>query len=246
VYDCCYIPYDPLEIYKPIERIKDLIGYGRLPTVRGYRIAAAAVLMHELGHSIGISPWSFGGCDNFTYGNALFPNEEYARTWSNYYSVMNYQVMYRPDLLDYSDGSNGPPYDQNDWEKLFVASYQYNDVVIEEPFFSPPVDPEKIVWGETETGVTDYVYDENLTMQFEEYVNNWSPVEPIKVNWMVFKVEDKEKNPTYKDVKILVQPYDVPFAKWAEYAEGDLDPDNNIKFYSQQEIIDEVLSQISS
>ena len=44
-------------------------------------------------------------------------------------SVMNYYNMYNKDLLDYSDGSNGAPYDQEDWKHIFVADFQYNIIL---------------------------------------------------------------------------------------------------------------------
>jgi hypothetical protein len=151
--------------------------------------------------------------------------------------------MYRPDVLQYSDGSNGPPYDQNDWELIFVADFQYNGILVEEPYFEPP-GFDKIVYGETGRGVTGYAYDEELTKEFTESMGDWSPVEPIKADWLVFKLEDKEKYPDYKEIKVLVTPAGVPLAEWAEYAEGELDSEGEIQFYSQQALIEETLELI--
>ena len=147
------------------------------------------------------------------------------------------------DLLDYSDGSNGPPYDQDDWLNLFVASFQYNSELVEEIFFEPP-GFDKIVYGETEMEVTGYVCDEDLTEQFIEDIGDWSPVDPIDANWLVFKLEDKDKYPNYKEIKILVQP-DVPYAGWALFAEGELDSEGDIQFYSMQDIVDDIMSELS-
>ena len=69
-------------------------------------------------------------------------------------------------------------------------------------------------------------------------IGDWSPVDPIGANWSVYRLVDKEKYPDYKDVKILAQPKDVPYAEWSEYAEGMLDSEGKIQFYSQQDIID--------
>ena len=52
-------------------------------------------------------------------------------------------------------------------------------------------------------------------------------------------------NPDNKQIKILVQPNDVPYVSWSEYAEGELDKDGNIQFYSQQDLIDNMLSMIN-
>jgi hypothetical protein len=155
---------------------------------------------------------------------------------------MNYYTIYDTNLLDYSHGKNGPPYDQNDWLNLFVASFQYPAELIEEIYFEPP-GLDKVVYGETETAVTGYVYDEALTEKIKKIMGDWSPVEPIKAKWIVFKLEDKDKYPDYKEIKIMVTP-DVPYTGWAEYAEGELDSEGNIQVYSQQKIINELYSQL--
>ena len=236
VYDCVHIAYN----LKPLNLMKNLVIYKMLPTQRAYRIKVASTLMHELGHSVGISPWTFEGCDNLSYAGGRAAKKQYDETWGDYYSVMNYYHMYKTKLLDYSDGSNGPPYDQNDWMMLFVTSYQYNAELIEEIYFEPP-GFDKIVWGETETSVTGYVYNETLTNKITKDMKGWSPVDPIDANWLVFKLEEKDKYPDYQDIKILVQP-DVPYAGWALYGEGELDKEGNINFYSQEDIISEITS----
>jgi hypothetical protein len=236
VYDVIHNAYN----LKPLTLIKNLGAYGILPTGRGNRIKVASTLMHELGHSVGISPWTFEGCDNISYAYGRAARKQYDETWGNYWSVMNYYHMYKTSLLDYSDGSNGAPYDQNDWMMLFVPSYQYNAELIEEIFFEPP-GFDKVVYGETETSVTGYVYNETLTNKITKDMKGWSPVDPIDANWLVFKLDDKEKYPNYMDIKILVQP-DVPYAGWALYGEGELDKEGNINFYSQTDIISEITS----
>ena len=236
VYDCIYVGYT----VEPMPLLKQMFVAKIPPTPRAQRIKVATTLMHELGHSVGISPWTFEGCDNLSYIESRAARKRYAETWGNYYSVLNYFCMYNMDLLDYSDGSNGPPYDQNDWLNLFVASFQYNTELVEEIFFEPP-GFDKIVYGETEVGVTGYVYDEELTENFVKSMNEWSPVDPIDANWLVFKLEDKDKYPNYKEIKILVQP-DVPYAEWALFGEGSLDSDGNIQSYSQDDIIEDIRS----
>ena len=59
----------------------------------------------------------------------------------------------------------------------------------------------------------------------------------------VFKLENQEKYPDYRDVKILVKPL-VPEGLWIEYAEADLDENGEIQFYSQQALIDEAFELI--
>ncbi|KYK24999.1 hypothetical protein AYK24_05520 [Thermoplasmatales archaeon SG8-52-4] len=237
--------YDVMVIgYK--NKIKDILKawlvYKIPPTGRGQRIKVASTLMHELGHSVGISPWTFEGCDNISFYSSKQAEAKYDKTWGQYYSVLNYYTIYDTNLLDYSHGKNGPPYDQNDWLNLFVASFQYPAELIEEIYFEPP-GFDKVIYGETETGITGYSYDAELTERIIRYMGEWSPVDPIKANWIVFKLEDKDINPDYKDIKIMVQP-DVPYAGWAEYAEGELDSEGNFKIYSQQEIINELYLQL--
>lgn len=238
IYDVTVIGYKT----KLKDVLKAWVLYKIPPTARGQRIKVASTLMHELGHSVGISPWTFEGCDNISFYAGKQAEAKYAKTWGQYYSVLNYYTIYDTNLLDYSHGKNGPPYDQNDWLNIFVASFQYPAELIEEIYFEPP-GFDKVIYGETETHVTGYVFDEDLTERLIRYMGEWSPVEPIKAKWIVFKLEDKDKFPDYKDIKIMVQP-DVPYAGWAEYAEGELDSEGNIKIYSQQEIINELYSKI--
>jgi len=240
IYDSIHAGY---HVSTLIDRIK-WMAQGIIPTERGIIKTVSSTLMHELGHSIGIHPWTFEGCDNLSYLDGREGRKEYEKTWgTNYWSTMNYYTMYNMKLLDYSDGSNGPPYDQNDWLKLFVATFQYNSELIEEIFFEPP-GLDKVVYGETETGVTGYTYDKNLTEKFIKNIGDWSPVNPINVNWLVFKLEDKNKYPYYREVKVLVQPKDVPCAGWAEYAGGELDSKGDMQFYSQETIFDNVLEKL--
>ena len=158
---------------------------------------------------------------------------------------MNYQCIYEPDLLDYSHGKNGPPYDQNDWEKIFVGHFQNNDIVVEDPELTLPIDPNRLILGENEIGFTGYMYEENLTKNFVKSMNGWSPVDPIEANWTVFILEDDQINENYREVIVLVQPKSVPFAKWSKYAEGQLDSEGNIQFYSQKDLIDEAIGTYS-
>ncbi|UCF50512.1 MAG: hypothetical protein JSU91_03255, partial [Thermoplasmatales archaeon] len=173
VYDCIHIAYS----VQPKELLKNLISRRIPPNGRGIRIKIASTLMHELGHSVGISPWTFEGVDNLSAFGGRAAKKQYDQTWGNYYSVLNYYHMYDTKLLDFSDGSNGPPYDQNDWMMLFVPNYQYNSELIEEIFFHPP-GFDKIVYGETETEVTGYIYNETLTEKITRDMKGWSPVDP--------------------------------------------------------------------
>ena len=80
--------------------------------------ACAFIILHELGHTLGMCMGRPMGCDNqlmrfpFSLQNILF---------KNYKSVMNYKYAY--SILDYSDGSHGIG-DFNDWGYLDLTYFQ--------------------------------------------------------------------------------------------------------------------------
>ncbi len=75
--------------------------------------AYASVVMHELGHTLGLN--NFGGIDN---ENSRFPWKKEYWEWGPYRSCMNYRYVYK--LVDYSDGDD-PDHDQNDWAVINLA-----------------------------------------------------------------------------------------------------------------------------
>lgn len=72
----------------------NVVSYYDYPDVTGHRT------MHELGHSLGLSPRDFEGIDSRTYDHHEYP------------SVMNYNREF--GQYDYSDGTAGPN-DFDDW-----------------------------------------------------------------------------------------------------------------------------------
>ncbi len=87
------------------------------------KIAYASLLMHELGHNLGLFEDDFGGIDNESC-NAPWLSGYWK--YANYKSCLNYRYSF--SLVDYSDGSHGIN-DFNDWEKIdlsfFKNSYYY-------------------------------------------------------------------------------------------------------------------------
>jgi hypothetical protein len=237
VYDTTQLSYLSAR-FKPIQQIKSYIFLGTLPTERGIRIKIGSLILHEMAHSCSVDADNcmFGGIDNMSYGNTIFPNKQYKETWGQYHSVLNYLYANGPKTFDLSHGENGPPYDQNDWGMMFVGYFQYNSNLIEEPYYEAQT-------GETlvksEWRVTGYTYDANLTEKFVKYIKDWSPVDPIQVNWSVYKLIDKEKNPNDRDIKVFAQPKIKTTQQWVLYQEGDLNFFGNIHFYSFDAILKE-------
>ncbi|MEM0492382.1 MAG: hypothetical protein QXS02_00255 [Candidatus Thermoplasmatota archaeon] len=106
-------------------------------TPRAERILLAAMVMHELGHSLGIAPWNTPGNDNASFTESKAAKQDYLEKWGNYKSVMNYYYIYDKKLVDYSDGSHGEG-DQNDWEKFDLTLFKKECKVIEDPGFTLP------------------------------------------------------------------------------------------------------------
>jgi hypothetical protein len=150
---------------------------------------------------------------------------------------LNYLYTHDPNVFDLSDGKNGPPYDQNDWGYMFVGYFQYNSEFIEEPFYEANTGETMLV--QSEWRVTGYTYDANLTEQFVHYIGDWSPVDPIQVNWSVYKLIDKEHNPNSRMIKVFAQPKIKTTQQWVLFKEGDLDFEGNLEFYSFDDILNE-------
>jgi hypothetical protein len=240
VYDTTQLSYLTAKI-APIQKIKSFVILGLIPTERGRRISFGCVLLHEMAHSCSIDADNchFAGIDNISYGLYIFPNKQYVATWGGYRSVMNYLYANSPKVFDLSDGENGEPFDQNDWGLVFCGYFKYNSNLIEEPFYEAKT-------GETlvksQWWVTNYTYDANLTKQFTQSMQSmgdWSPINPIKVNWSVYKVTDKAKNPTYPEIRVYAQPKIKTTQQWVMYQNGALDSQGNLHFYSFDALLKE-------
>ncbi|MCD6572393.1 MAG: hypothetical protein J7K62_03885 [Thermoplasmata archaeon] len=201
-------------------------------TPRTQRIVLASAAMHELGHSMGIAPWTIEGCDNISFARGenakerREAKERYLETWGNYRSVMNYYYIFDKKLVDYSDGSSGSPYDQNDWLELYLPTFQIEANVIEEPFFEPP-GKDKIVNETVSFSVNGWVYDENLTQQYLKKISGWSPIEPVKCKFRVYRRVENGTTPGDRDIRIYAQPIYkttiVPPSEWTLIKEGYVD-----------------------
>ena len=155
----------------------------RAYTPRLMRCSLTAYMMHETGHTLGINPWTIEGCDNVSYIYPKLPTKshrDYKKTWGDYYSVMNYFHITDYNLIDYSDGSNGKPYDQNDWLHIYLPTFQTEQRIIEEHYFETP-GKERAINETLELTYKDWNYSENLSSSY----NGKSPVDPIECDFVI-------------------------------------------------------------
>jgi hypothetical protein len=222
--------------FHPIKLVFDYVLSGKVPTKRGRIVGLGQLILHEMAHSCSIDAdnCNFGGIDNTTYGVFILPNKGYKSTWGQYHSVLNYLYANNPKLFDLSHGTNGPPYDQDDWGMMFVGYFQSNANLIEEPYYEAGT-------GETlvrsEFRVTNYTYDANLTEQFKNIIGAYSPIDPIKVNWSVYRSNDNTVDPNQREVRIYAQPAIKTTKQWVFNREADLDAEGNLIFYSYDELV---------
>jgi len=227
-----------------------------LPTPRAWRVQMAAGFMHEVGHSLGIMPWTVEGCDNHSSFPLFFSKawREYKNTWGNYYSVMNYFWIVMNDwlkvLVDYSDGSNSDTgYDVNDWETLYLPTFQTVSISVEDITAMPPgydlVEFELNAKERLEFGLKGWEYDANLTEAFLSMIGGWSPIKPVDVTFRVYRKIDEN---IYGNYNIKVFGLADVYPTEAEYVlikQGFIDSDGIIQFYSVDFIIKDVLKRIS-
>jgi hypothetical protein len=214
-------------------------------TPRAFRLMLAAPLMHELGHSVGIARTNFEGCDNLTYTEGREALKKFKETWGQYYSVMNYYYFLNKDLLDYSDGSNGPPYDQNDWELLFLPTFQIDSEVIEEPGVVSP-GPEAIVRKNPGLHLDGWELDESLTEKHSSKLLDNVFVYHGTPSIRVYRRVDDESYKSTRDIRVYAKPrVDPTYTIWVLVGEGTLDSGGKIQLYSIEDITNEVMDQTS-
>lgn len=201
-------------------------------TTRTHLLMLAAAVMHETGHSLGVASWTIEGCDNNTHQGGL--NKDFMEKWGNYYSIMNYYYIYDKKLVDYSDGSNGPPYDQNDWETFYLPHFQMEGEVFEDTYFEPPGTEQ--LGDEIGTyNITGWRYCQNLTKLFIKENKGWTPIEPVQVNISVLVKDDVEGSTYNRNIRLYAQPQ-VPYAGWSLIREGYLDAVGMLQFVQDRYI----------
>jgi hypothetical protein len=122
---------------------------------------------------------------------------------------------------------------------MFVGSFQYNTEIIGEPYYKSYTG---VTLVQNEWRVTGYTFDANLTEKFIQYIGDWSPIDPIKVNWSVYKLIDQEKNPNSREIKVFAKLKIKTTQQWVLYQNGDLDSQGNMQFYSFDAVLNERMS----
>ena len=145
---------------------------------------------------------------------------------------MNYMYTNGLKTFDLSSGENGPPYDQNDWGMMFVGHFQYNM-----DFFPGSYSNNTAVRSEWQ--VSGYTYDRNLTNQFIDSIGDYSPINPVKVNWSVYKINKSAENSFVRQIKVFAQPRIKTTRQWVLYAETIVDSEGQLQFYSYDAILKE-------
>ncbi len=244
-----YNHFDAIYVSNDLNSMKVRLAF----TPREIRVMLAKAILHEMGHSIGLMPVVFPGIDIMSRKVVdRYPSmsdEDYKGYLDNYYSVMNYQYIYNKPwffsagtheyLFDYSDGSNGEPYDMNDWAHIYLPTFQIDVPSYEEPSDENFEDFE-IVDDYPGVVASGWKFDSNLTERYSDKLKNLAVIKNADVDIQVFVNEDG--NDGY-DVRIYAKPFVEPvYSIYSLVAEGKKE-EGKIKFYSQQEIIDSVMEK---
>jgi len=172
------------------------------------------------------------------------PAEDYEKYLTDYHSIMNYQWMWKDrKLIDYSDGSNGEPYDQNDWAHIYVPTFQTDSVSYEESVDETFEDFE-IVNDYQGVQLKGWVYDENLTREHLEEITDFVNVKNADCSMRIY-VNTEKGSDDLQDIRVYAMPNVSPtHTVWSLVAQGKLTPQREISFYSLQKLIDDVMKTI--
>jgi hypothetical protein len=183
-------------------------------TPRTQRLMLASAILHELGHLLGIAPYTIEGCDNISFiGNW----QKYQSEWGNYRSVMNYLYIFDKNLVDYSDGSHGKN-DQNDWEQFYLPFFKIENEIIVEPGVVPPAS-EKVVKKNVSIDRPGWEYNESLTNLFEKMLNEFPTIYSGACEFKVFiRISNASYN-SNRNILVYARPL-VWFSDWSLIKEG--------------------------
>jgi hypothetical protein len=237
--------YDTIAIDNSLNKLIRRFAF----TERVKRIVLAGAGFHELGHCMGLGSWSYAGIDNRTIYS---DKKAFLEVWGGYKSVMSYAFIFDKKLLDYSNGDDGAPYDQDDWSVLYLPTFQINAEVIEGPNFANldsfedkvAAIVDKIAYPESK----GWKYDENLTNNISERKSDMITIYQGDAEYLVLiKVNESGKiNYSGRNIRVYIKPNVLPvYSECGLNCEGTYNPsDNSFYFYSSEEIIDMLMNSI--
>lgn len=235
--------YDTHAVGTNAKKMWSITGVKHAYSIRKMRLAIAAGVQHELGHSFGLSSTNWEGIDNRT----KISKKDFEKTWGQYHSVLSYYQMYEYTWIDYSDGHNGPPYDRNEWAYLWLPFFEINpekneDIAYEFPYH------EDIEYNINVSYILDrkldgWNYNEELTSQYVNTLDGWSPVKVQDFDWRVYVKNENKTNLSEYNIKVYAMPKIKPnYAEYSLIYEGILDSNKNIQFYSIDNQISNILA----
>ncbi len=239
-----YVLFDMIHVGTDVEvTLKTRLAF----TPRFFKVAIAKTVLHELGHTLGLVPIAYPGNDIMGPIGVRYPSmdeEDYERYLKEYHSIMNYRFIYHDrTLFDFSDGSNGEPYDQNDWDYIYIPTFQIDQISYEEPKDESFEDFEV---SDEYPGILleGWKYDENLTEKYREDIRGFTTVKNTDIEVKIYKKIDADKDCFY-DVKAYVKPkVDPTHAVWTLVKEGKSGSKHVVDFYSQSDIIENIKETI--
>jgi len=154
-------------------------------------------------------------------------DKDYEKFVDQYHSIMNYNyINLDRTLFDYSDGSNGEPYDQNDWDYIYIPTFQIDGISYEEPVDETFEDFE-IVNDYPGVILEDWELIEEMNSNVENEINDLVNVKNTDIKISVYKEKDGDK------IRIYAMPEVEPtHAVWSLVSEGELNEDGDVEFYS--------------
>lgn len=218
--------------------LKTLVKNGAI-SKRLIILQQANSILHELGHSLGIKPWTIEGCDNLSFTKGRESRKEYKETWGNYESVMNYLYFFDRTLVDYSDGSNGPPYDQNDWEHFFLPTFELECAEVE----GATIKREDLTQVHKDVTIEKegYEFNRSLTENHSSELKKLTFVRNANVEFRIYTEISENDEDGEKNILIYALPKVYPTQTiWSLVSEGTFKENGELSFYSQEKIINEI------
>jgi len=221
------------------------------------RVLLAKGILHEMGHSLGLMPYTFYGVDILTgqwedKWPTQLTEEEYENYCEQYYSIMNYGYIFgitkeQIRCFDYSDGSNGAPFDQNDWEHIYIPAFKTSQSAYEEaqPSIDEIFEDIEVVTKNPDLTKKGWKVDMNLTNKYKYDLSSLPFVDNAECEFVVLVKEDNDKRETVKQIAIYAKPKVEPtITTWSFISEGQYEEDIGLEFYSFQQIYDELVQFI--